>query len=46
MPVSDDVSVIFGSGSAGIYKLDKYGDRDVNLTIIYTTTDNKVLLFS
>ncbi|AWP17362.1 putative heat-stable enterotoxin receptor-like [Scophthalmus maximus] len=29
------------NGSAGIYKLDKYGDRDVNLTIIYTTTDNK-----
>uniref|UniRef100_A0A8C4HPA3 Guanylate cyclase n=1 Tax=Dicentrarchus labrax TaxID=13489 RepID=A0A8C4HPA3_DICLA len=30
-------------GIAGTYKLDKHGDRDVNLTIIYTTTDNQVL---
>uniref|UniRef100_A0A665UCY7 Guanylate cyclase n=1 Tax=Echeneis naucrates TaxID=173247 RepID=A0A665UCY7_ECHNA len=29
------------NGSAGYYKLDKYGDRDVNLSIIYTTNDNK-----
>ncbi|XP_035525886.1 heat-stable enterotoxin receptor [Morone saxatilis] len=29
------------NGIAGTYKLDKHGDRDVNLTIIYTTTDNK-----
>ncbi|XP_034427387.1 heat-stable enterotoxin receptor [Hippoglossus hippoglossus] len=29
------------NGSAGIYKLDRHGDRDVNLTIIYTTTDSK-----
>uniref|UniRef100_A0A8C4HNC2 Guanylate cyclase n=1 Tax=Dicentrarchus labrax TaxID=13489 RepID=A0A8C4HNC2_DICLA len=28
-------------GIAGTYKLDKHGDRDVNLTIIYTTTDNQ-----
>uniref|UniRef100_A0A3Q1HS74 Guanylate cyclase n=1 Tax=Anabas testudineus TaxID=64144 RepID=A0A3Q1HS74_ANATE len=28
-------------GIAGNYKLDKHGDRDVNLSIIYTTTDNK-----
>ncbi|XP_019938666.2 guanylyl cyclase C isoform X2 [Paralichthys olivaceus] len=29
------------NGSAGSYKLDIHGDRDVNLTIIYTTIDNK-----
>ncbi|KAM9425888.1 guanylyl cyclase C [Pholidichthys leucotaenia] len=29
------------SGMAGEYKLDKQGDRDVNLTVIYTTTNNK-----
>ncbi|XP_022598101.1 heat-stable enterotoxin receptor-like [Seriola dumerili] len=29
------------NGSAGHYRLDKFGDRDVNLSIIYTTTDNK-----
>ncbi|KAM6897101.1 guanylyl cyclase C [Xenentodon cancila] len=29
------------SGSAGYYKLDPYGDRDVNLSVIYTTIDNK-----
>ncbi|KAG7226515.1 hypothetical protein INR49_003836, partial [Caranx melampygus] len=29
------------NGSAGTYKLDKFGDRDVNLSIIYTTIDNK-----
>uniref|UniRef100_A0A3Q3QH07 Guanylate cyclase n=1 Tax=Monopterus albus TaxID=43700 RepID=A0A3Q3QH07_MONAL len=29
------------NGSAGLYKLDKYGDRDANLTLIYTTADNK-----
>ncbi|TDG98304.1 hypothetical protein EPR50_G00216840 [Perca flavescens] len=29
------------NGSAGNYKLDKHGDRDVNLSIIYTTTDDK-----
>ncbi|XP_034000867.1 heat-stable enterotoxin receptor-like, partial [Trematomus bernacchii] len=29
------------NGSAGTYKLDKHGDRDVNLSVIYTTNDNK-----
>ncbi|XP_053269862.1 guanylyl cyclase C [Pleuronectes platessa] len=29
------------NGSAGIYKMDRHGDRDVNLTIIYTTTDSE-----
>uniref|UniRef100_A0A8C7LIE7 Guanylate cyclase n=1 Tax=Oncorhynchus kisutch TaxID=8019 RepID=A0A8C7LIE7_ONCKI len=29
-------------GIAGHYKLDDYGDRDVNFSVIYTTTDNKV----
>ncbi|XP_044034337.1 heat-stable enterotoxin receptor isoform X2 [Siniperca chuatsi] len=29
------------NGSAGNYKLDKHGDRDVTLSVIYTTTDNK-----
>uniref|UniRef100_A0A8C5GWM2 Guanylate cyclase n=1 Tax=Gouania willdenowi TaxID=441366 RepID=A0A8C5GWM2_GOUWI len=29
------------SGRAGNYKLDQHGDRDTNLTVIYTTTDNK-----
>lgn len=33
------------SGSAGPYKLDSHGDRDVNLSIIYTTLNNKVLLY-
>ncbi|XP_061665659.1 guanylyl cyclase C [Syngnathoides biaculeatus] len=28
-------------GIAGNYRLDKYGDRDVNLSIIYTTNDNE-----
>ncbi|XP_030611069.1 heat-stable enterotoxin receptor [Archocentrus centrarchus] len=28
-------------GIAGNYKMDKYGDRDVNLSVIYTTADNK-----
>ncbi|XP_045924419.1 heat-stable enterotoxin receptor [Micropterus dolomieu] len=28
-------------GSAGPYKLDIHGDRDVTLSFIYTTTDNK-----
>ncbi|XP_024288900.1 heat-stable enterotoxin receptor isoform X1 [Oncorhynchus tshawytscha] len=28
-------------GIAGHYKLDDYGDRDVNFSVIYTTTDNK-----
>ncbi|XP_044193183.1 heat-stable enterotoxin receptor [Thunnus albacares] len=28
-------------GIAGNYRLDKHGDRDVTLSIIYTTTDNK-----
>uniref|UniRef100_A0A6Q2Y3L1 Guanylate cyclase n=1 Tax=Esox lucius TaxID=8010 RepID=A0A6Q2Y3L1_ESOLU len=28
-------------GIAGHYELDEYGDRDVNLSVIYTTTDNK-----
>ncbi|KAI3365534.1 hypothetical protein L3Q82_010621, partial [Scortum barcoo] len=28
-------------GCAGYYKLDVHGDRDVNLSVIYTTTDNK-----
>ncbi|XP_060884802.1 guanylyl cyclase C isoform X1 [Labrus mixtus] len=33
-------------GSAGPYKLDEHGDRDVDLSVIYTTTDNKYeLLF-
>lgn len=30
-------------GSAGTYKLDSHGDRDVELSVIYTTTDHKVL---
>ncbi|XP_029312186.1 heat-stable enterotoxin receptor [Cottoperca gobio] len=35
------------NGSAGLYKLDKHGDRDVNLSVIYTTNDNKYrLLFT
>ncbi|MEQ2210064.1 hypothetical protein XENOCAPTIV_007925, partial [Xenoophorus captivus] len=29
-------------GIAGEYKLDIYGDRDVNLSVIYTTNNNKV----
>ncbi|XP_056286434.1 guanylyl cyclase C [Pseudoliparis swirei] len=29
------------NGSAGNYKLDQHGDRDVNLSVIYTTTDNE-----
>ncbi|XP_070782878.1 guanylyl cyclase C [Enoplosus armatus] len=28
-------------GSAGNYKLDEHGDRDVALSVIYTTTDSK-----
>ncbi|KAK5601202.1 hypothetical protein CRENBAI_002759, partial [Crenichthys baileyi] len=28
-------------GTAGEYKLDIYGDRDVNLSVIYTTNNNK-----
>ncbi|XP_062330275.1 guanylyl cyclase C [Osmerus eperlanus] len=28
-------------GLAGHYKIDEYGDRDVNFSVIYTTTDNK-----
>ncbi|CAN9508980.1 unnamed protein product [Ophioblennius macclurei] len=28
-------------GTAGLYKLDQHGDRDVNLSVIYTTTRNK-----
>ncbi|CAG5910418.1 unnamed protein product [Menidia menidia] len=28
-------------GLGGYYKLDSHGDRDVNLTVIYTTTNNK-----
>uniref|UniRef100_A0A674CFY0 Guanylate cyclase n=1 Tax=Salmo trutta TaxID=8032 RepID=A0A674CFY0_SALTR len=28
-------------GIAGHYKLDDYGDRDVNFSVIYTTTDHK-----
>uniref|UniRef100_A0A3Q4AK55 Guanylate cyclase n=1 Tax=Mola mola TaxID=94237 RepID=A0A3Q4AK55_MOLML len=32
------------TGIAGTYKLDSYGDRDVNLSIIYTTTSNKYQL--
>uniref|UniRef100_A0A8C7WHC1 Guanylate cyclase n=1 Tax=Oncorhynchus mykiss TaxID=8022 RepID=A0A8C7WHC1_ONCMY len=31
----------FHAGIAGHYKLDDYGDRDVNFSVIYTTTDNK-----
>uniref|UniRef100_A0A672GC28 Guanylate cyclase n=1 Tax=Salarias fasciatus TaxID=181472 RepID=A0A672GC28_SALFA len=31
-------------GTAGYYKLDQYGDRDVNFSVIYTTTNNKVLV--
>uniref|UniRef100_A0A3Q2Q3R9 Guanylate cyclase n=1 Tax=Fundulus heteroclitus TaxID=8078 RepID=A0A3Q2Q3R9_FUNHE len=30
------------SGIAGHYKMDPYGDRDVNLSLIYTTTNNEV----
>ncbi|GAA6219961.1 heat-stable enterotoxin receptor-like [Lates japonicus] len=34
-------------GIGGYYKLDQHGDRDVNLSVIYTTTDNKYdILFS
>ncbi|KAM4524085.1 guanylyl cyclase C [Odontesthes bonariensis] len=29
------------NGLGGYYKLDAHGDRDVNLTVIYTSTDNK-----
>ncbi|XP_037318972.2 guanylyl cyclase C isoform X2 [Pungitius pungitius] len=29
------------NGSAGNYKLDEHGDRDVNLSVIYTTNDMK-----
>ncbi|XP_037611855.1 heat-stable enterotoxin receptor [Sebastes umbrosus] len=29
------------NGIAGNYKLDKHGDRDVNLSVIYTTSDDK-----
>ncbi|XP_028990788.1 guanylyl cyclase C isoform X2 [Betta splendens] len=32
-------NIVF-SGAAGEYRLDQNGDRDVNLSIIYTTTDN------
>ncbi|XP_047464714.1 guanylyl cyclase C isoform X2 [Mugil cephalus] len=28
-------------GLAGLYKMDQHGDRDVNLSVIYTTGDNK-----
>lgn len=35
--------VAFSPGSAGSYKLDSHGDRDVELSVIYTTTDHKVL---
>lgn len=34
--------VPFSPGSAGTYKLDSHGDRDVDLSVIYTTTDHKV----
>lgn len=34
------------SGIAGHYRLDKHGDRDVTLSVIYTTTDNRVFCFS
>lgn len=37
------MSVTFFPGSAGNYKLDGYGDRDVELSVIYTTTEHKVL---
>ncbi|XP_035987912.1 heat-stable enterotoxin receptor [Fundulus heteroclitus] len=34
-------------GIAGLYKMDPYGDRDVNLSLIYTTTNNEYkLLFT
>ncbi|KAG7507192.1 heat-stable enterotoxin receptor-like [Solea senegalensis] len=29
------------NGTGGLYRLDEYGDRDVDLTIIYTSTENK-----
>ncbi|XP_041671715.1 heat-stable enterotoxin receptor isoform X2 [Cheilinus undulatus] len=32
------------SGRAGTYKLDEYGDRDVNLSVIYTDINNKYQL--
>lgn len=35
----------FCSGNAGTYKLDIYGDRDVKLSVIYTTIHNKVFFF-
>uniref|UniRef100_A0A8C7WLU1 Guanylate cyclase n=1 Tax=Oryzias sinensis TaxID=183150 RepID=A0A8C7WLU1_9TELE len=35
------------NGIGGHYKLDSYGDRDVNFSVIYTSTDNKYkILFS
>uniref|UniRef100_A0A3B3YZ13 Guanylate cyclase n=1 Tax=Poecilia mexicana TaxID=48701 RepID=A0A3B3YZ13_9TELE len=34
-------NVVF-NGIAGEYKLDEYGDRDVNFSIMYTTTDLQV----
>uniref|UniRef100_A0A8C8G6G3 Guanylate cyclase n=1 Tax=Oncorhynchus tshawytscha TaxID=74940 RepID=A0A8C8G6G3_ONCTS len=37
------VVLCFHAGIAGHYKLDDYGDRDVNFSVIYTTTDNKLL---
>lgn len=30
------------TGSAGEYKLDEYGDRDVVFSVIYTNTNNEV----
>uniref|UniRef100_A0A8C8JRN7 Guanylate cyclase n=1 Tax=Oncorhynchus tshawytscha TaxID=74940 RepID=A0A8C8JRN7_ONCTS len=38
----DSVYMCFHKGIAGHYKLDDHGDRDVNFSVIYTTTDNKV----
>ncbi|XP_008312951.1 heat-stable enterotoxin receptor [Cynoglossus semilaevis] len=32
------------NGTAGLYKLDSFGDRDVNLSVIYTSTDNQYRL--
>ena len=34
----------FCSGSAGHYRLDQHGDRDVNFSVIYTTNEDKVII--
>ena len=36
------VCVCVCSGMGGLYVLDENGDRDVNFSVIYTTTNNEV----